>query len=205
MAGKARQAWAWLGMVGLGDVGFGVASEAVVVVHGTYRLGKLRQGMSRTVWAGNKERRSQMIYTWRPGSHHKVPASVAGAECSRLESEGRLTAEALVDENREEGTPLHDEFEWRDDLAAEEWRKQQARLIINSLVVVSEQHEPVRSFINLVATSPKYTSVHTAVSQTDTRELLLQNALRELIAFQKKYKNLTEFVDLFAEIERLTA
>ena len=146
-----------------------------------------------------------MIYTWRPGSHHKIPASVAGAECSRLESEGRLTAEALVDENREEGTPLHDEFEWRDVVAAEEWRKQQARMIINSLVVVSEQHEPVRAFVNLVAASPTYTSVHTAVSQTDTREMLLQNALRELIAFQKKYKNLTEFAELFAEIERLTA
>ena len=146
-----------------------------------------------------------MIYTWRPGSRHKVPASVAAAECERLEAEGRLTAETLVDENREEGTPLHEEFEWRDDVAAEEWRKQQARMIINSLVVVSEEHEPVRAFVNLVRRSPEYTSVHTAVQRSDTREILLRNALLELQAFQRKYQNLTEFASLFAEIEKITA
>ena len=146
-----------------------------------------------------------MIYTWRPGSRHKVPASVAAAECERLEAEGRLTAETLVDENREEGTPLHEEFEWRDDVAAEEWRKQQARMIINALVVVSEEHEPVRAFVNLVQRSPEYTSVHTAVQRSDTRELLIRNALLELKAFQRKYQNLTEFASLFAEIEKITA
>ena len=146
-----------------------------------------------------------MVYTWRPGSHHKVPASVAAAECERLEAEGRLTAADLVEEARAEGSPLHEEFEWRDDVAAEEYRKSQARCIINSLVVVSEKHEPVKAFVNLVATTPTYTSIQTAVSRADTKELLLQNALRELVAFQKKYKNLTEFADLFEEIEKLTA
>ena len=146
-----------------------------------------------------------MVYTWRPGSKHKVSANVAAAECERLEAEGRLTAADLVEESRSEDSPLHSEFEWRDDVAADEYRKSQARGIINSLVVVSEKHEPVKAFVNLVATSPTYTSIQTAVSMADTRELLLQNALRELIAFQKKYKNLTEFANLFSEIERLTA
>lgn len=146
-----------------------------------------------------------MVYTWRPGSRHKVSASVAAAECERLEAEGRLTAADLVEESRSEDSPLHSEFEWRDDVAAEEYRKSQARGIINSLVVVSEKHEPVKAFVNLVATSPTYTSIQTAVSRADTKELLLQNALRELISFQKKYRNLTEFADLFKEIEKLTA
>ena len=146
-----------------------------------------------------------MIYTWRPGSRHKVPASVAAAECERLEAEGRLTAEELVEESRNEDAPLHEEFEWRDDVAAEEWRKQQARMIINALVVVSEEHEPVRAFVNLVQRSPEYTSVHTAVQRSDTRELLIRNALLELKAFQRKYQNLTEFASLFAEIEKITA
>ena len=146
-----------------------------------------------------------MIYTWRPGSKHKVSANVAAAECERLEAEGRLTAADLVEESRSEDSPLHSEFEWRDDVAAEEYRKSQARGIINSLVVVSEKHEPVKAFVNLVATSPTYTSIQTAVSRADTKELLLQNALRELISFQKKYRSLTEFADLFKEIEKLTA
>ena len=146
-----------------------------------------------------------MVYVWRRGSHHKVPASIAAAECERLEAEGRLCAEELVNESREEGSPLHEEFEWRDEVAAEEYRKAQARSIINSLVVVSEQHEPVNAFVSLSVRSPEYTAIHTVMQRPDTRDALLQNALRELQAFWRKYKNLSEFAELFAELDKLTA
>lgn len=146
-----------------------------------------------------------MVYTWRPGSVHKVKASVAAAECERLESEGRLTAEAMVEDSRPEDAPLHCEFQWDDSIAAEEWRKSQARGIINSLVVVSEQHQPVRAFVNLSVKSPEYTNIHTVVQNRSTAEMLLENAKRELRAFQIKYQDLVEFADLFTVIEKLTA
>ena len=52
-----------------------------------------------------------MVFQWKQGARIKADAQQAGILCSKLETEGRLTAKALLDESRAEGSPLHDEFE----------------------------------------------------------------------------------------------
>ena len=51
------------------------------------------------------------------------------------------TPEQIVDFARDENTELHKCFQWDDSIAAESWRKQQARQIVQSLVVVVETEE----------------------------------------------------------------
>ena len=51
------------------------------------------------------------------------------------ERDQRLTVSAVLKEARKKRSPLHAHFEWRDAVAAEEYRKQQARKIIREFVV----------------------------------------------------------------------
>ena len=121
----------------------------------------------------------------------------------QLESEGRLTAKDLVDESRAEDAPLHEEFEWNDGIAAEKWREQQARVIISTIEVVSEEHEPVRAFVHLDVRKPEYTSIHTVVQSADSTQRMLDNAMRELAAFRRKYEALEGFAALFQVIDKM--
>lgn len=145
-----------------------------------------------------------MSYTFRKGFAHKVDANVAGAVCDELEKKGRLTAEELVNVSRPEDAPLHGEFEWDDAVAGENWRRQQARCIINSLVVVApETNKEVRKFFNIVAADRKYESVETIMQNVDKRDALLRDAMRDLSALRKKYACLTELSKVFDAIDGL--
>lgn len=146
-----------------------------------------------------------MVYQLKSGSRIKTAEAIVGAECERLEREGRLTAKTLVDESRPDDAPLHSEFEWRDDVAGELWREHQARNIINSIVVVNEKQEPVRVFFNIETKSAEYFSVDTILKDEGKREALLKTALRELDAFRVKYQQLEELCGVFEAIDALGA
>ena len=91
-----------------------------------------------------------MIYKWKT-YNYKTSAEVAGSVCEELDRTVGLTPENLVDASRPEDAPLHQEFEWNDELAAEEYRKTQARLLISNLSIVIEEQkqESVRAFFSL--------------------------------------------------------
>lgn len=146
-----------------------------------------------------------MVYAWKSGTRAKVSADIAGAVCSQLEQEGRLTASDLVDVSRPEEAPLHSEFEWQDDIAAEEFRKYQARNLISHLIVVSEKEAtvPVRAFFNVSEEEPNYDSFQTVVQSPDKYQQLKQRAIKELIAFQKRYSMIEGLKGLSAIIDKL--
>ena len=50
-----------------------------------------------------------------------------------------------------------------------------------------------------------YTHVHLVMRDEEKKSVLLRNALRELIAFKKKYAVLNELNGLFSEIEKAEA
>lgn len=143
-----------------------------------------------------------MVYEWKAGSRVKADAQIAGEMCQMLESEGRLSAKNLLDLNRPEEAPLHGEFEWNDTIAAESWREQQARHIINSLVICPENSEPVRSFFKIENAGNTYQSIHTILHSQDSAEMLLASALKELRAVQRKYSTLQQLAKVWDAIER---
>lgn len=146
------------------------------------------------------------VYKWKTGSHVRVDAQVAGDECARLERMGRLTPPELVDASRAEDAPLHGCFEWNDEVAAERYRETQAGYIIRSIEVVpSGMTEPVRAFVSIVESDerPRYVNTVVAVSEPDTREIVLQQALAELRAFERKYSGLQELAAVLDAIREV--
>lgn len=63
-------------------------------------------------------------------------------ELKAIEDEtGRLTPELVVESARDPKHPLHDQFEWDDSIAAEQFRCQQARALIRRVEVIVQTTE----------------------------------------------------------------
>lgn len=144
-----------------------------------------------------------MVYAWKPGARKYGSAQTAGEICASLEADGNLNAQALVDVSRPEDAPLHGAFEWDDARAGEEWRRHQARNIINAIVIREEEKEPVRAFFNLTTEGNRYMSVTAIVRQEDKYRQLLEDAREELKTFRRKYESLAELQTLFSCMDAL--
>ena len=145
-------------------------------------------------------------YIWKRGSFMSGDAQVAGEVCDKLERRGNLTPQALVDESRSEDAPLHGMFEWDDAEAAEMYRQVQARQIISSIEVVAVgDSKPVKAFVSLrvAGQERRYESTEVALSNPDSREKVLKEALSELRAFERKYSRLEELADVIAAIREV--
>lgn len=145
-----------------------------------------------------------MIYEWKT-IKYKTGAEIAGAVFEELEQTVGLTPKSLVEASRAEDAPLHNEFEWRNDVAAEKYREQQARVMICNLSVKVEGAEPVRAFVSLTSEERKYESISVVLADKAKTEQLFNIAMAELKSFKKKYADIKEFAKLFKEIERLSA
>ncbi len=158
-----------------------------------------------------------MIYKWKNSSSYPITAQEAGEELLQIErEEGYIKPEKVVERSRIETAPLHKCFEWNDSIAGEEYRKVQAREIIRRIEIVREEDnsEPVsiRAFWS-TQDAPKeeggnrktyaYRGIETVINNDDYREYAFTQALRELEAFERKYRYLTEFDGILREVEKL--
>lgn len=148
-------------------------------------------------------------YSYKAGFHidKRFEAQVVGEMCEELSNTIGLTPKTLLDANRNEDAPLHDYFEWRDDVAAEKYREQQAGYIIRSIIVVEEEKPEVRAYVPVIVSGKnEFKHVETVIKNEDLTQQMLENAKKELFAFQVKYNNLREYVELaevFTSIENL--
>lgn len=150
-----------------------------------------------------------MVYKWKT-NNHKADPNVAGEVFRGLEASVGLTSTNVVNASRPKEAPLHDEFEWRDDIAAERFREEQARLMIANLYIVVEKStvEPVRAFLTLERSQKQkseFINIEAIMKDADKRNRLFDAALRELNSFRRKYSGLAEFSELFAVIDKLNA
>lgn len=137
-----------------------------------------------------------MVYQWKGAACIKADAQQAGLVCEQLEQTGGLTAKRLLDASRPVDAPLHDEFEWNDSEAAEKYREQQARHIINSLTIVVEEQPVTRAFVNIRAAGPAYESINVIVKQEDKYAALLAQCKKDLQAFLQKYNQIRELAPI---------
>lgn len=68
--------------------------------------------------------------------------------------DGRLTADAIVDDATDPSSPLHDKFDWNDRTAAHAYRVHQARAIIQSVSV--RQLSEVTHTVTIKQSAPAY-------------------------------------------------
>ena len=87
---------------------------------------------------------------------------------------GVIDPHTVVDESRPEDAPLHPVFEWRDEIAAEKWRLEQARRVVRSVeIVVDHRSESTQiAYVN-IQSQGGYVSAAAIRSQPD----LYQEAL----------------------------
>ena len=128
-----------------------------------------------------------------------MDAQEAGRELERIRNEKQsLTPEIIVDESRPESAALHHCFDWDDETAAESWRKQQARHLVNSLVTVStdgeEIPEPTRAYVHV---SNEYRPVDVVIKTKDYKDEMLEQAKCDFEIYQRKYAVLEQLTDLF--------
>jgi len=131
------------------------------------------------------------------------------AELNRLAKQngGKITPRMIVDAARDENSPLHDYFEWNDDVAAERYREMQARTLLRS-VTLKVSTETKRFDVNQYIRDPEakpqdqgYVSVTAIRSQQDlARDALLAEFDRAAANLRRarayaKYFNLLPLMD----------
>lgn len=156
-----------------------------------------------------------MVYRFKNAAHlAHLNAAACGEVLHELDAQRRLTPANVVAAARPEASPLHRGFEWDDSAAAEAYRLDQARYILRSIVVVREPENPkseIRAFVTVTgddATTDKpqtvYMSIETALADPVKRDEIVLRARRELGEWRERYKQINEFADVFAVIEKAT-
>ena len=122
-----------------------------------------------------------MVARWRDGSRG-IPAEVAVGELTRIaKAHGGISPAVVVDEARPEDAPLHPVFTWDDTIAAESYRRQEARQLIRSVEFVDttdRESRPVPAFCSVVSDGEPPRYMATADIVTDA--VLLASAQRAL-------------------------
>lgn len=128
-------------------------------------------------------------------------------ELDRLAKEhGHLTPELVVDEARTPQSPLHQHFDWDDSVAAERWRREQARhLIIQCRVTVTTPRNgevTLRRYtalpVNESPTRP-HRYVRTEDAMRTDRDLVIQQAKVEVDRLRRKYEALINFDEVLKD------
>lgn len=130
-----------------------------------------------------------------------------------LHESGGLTAERVVDLARPADHPLHVRFEWDDSIAAEMYRREQARELIRSVKIkyaedAEGRDKEVRAFVS--TRDPKspevtaYRPTEEVLADPIAQKMLLRDCRREWMAFRRKYDHLQEFAQIIAGTDQAT-
>ena len=146
------------------------------------------------------------VYKFKISGIYPVDAQTAGEELDRIYNKnGRLNPKDIVDESRPTEAPLHPCFEWDDAVAAEKYREVQASNLVRCIVTECETKEKeiveVRAFPCVQQT---YQPIEVVVKSEEKTTDLMQSAIEELKAFQRKYATLKQLSPVFEAIEKIT-
>lgn len=145
-----------------------------------------------------------IVASWKIGGIFKADAEKVASEITNI-GDGCTPIE-IVEYAKNPSTELNKCFEWNDTVAAEKYRINQAGDVLRNLIIVKvdekeEKPTNIRFFSNVGQSTYKPTLV---VYQNQVEyERLLQQALRELDAFKKKYRELSELEEVFKVIEEV--
>lgn len=155
-----------------------------------------------------------MIYKAAEGSRLSDEQAQQYGERIELINEknnGIVTPADVLNDARSKKSPLHNFFDWDDTKAAEKWRGQQASYLLRTIHVVVKDNgegEEVRAFynVNVIPQGQEdrvraYVTLPRVLSEADLRQQVVAQALRQLRAWQEKYKRYKEFADVFRAIE----
>lgn len=142
------------------------------------------------------------VYRWKPGSEWRNgDVQRVGEQLKTLADEhgDQLTPTLIVEAARPEDTPLHRLFEWNNDRAAELYRRQQARRVMQSIEVIpNADSSPRKMFVAVVEKKPSgdvskvYVSTERAMSDVELTLQILNAAMDFIESFRSRYGQFKE-------------
>jgi hypothetical protein len=154
---------------------------------------------------------AKVEYRWREGARGPLPAQVVGTELERIRiaQGGAFVPSSVVDAARPAKSPLHPAFEWNDKIAAEKHREEQAKYLIRCIVTVTaeanEGDGEIRAFVSCLEEdedTPSYTTTERALRDPTLRDQVLTAAFRDMEAFEKRYRKLSEMAEILTAIKK---
>lgn len=113
--------------------------------------------------------------------------------------DGEVRPEAVVEAARPRRHVLHPFFEWRDDVAAEAYRLDQARRIVRCIRVVDEDDAaPRMAYVSITDSSQgrRYVPTSTLIDNVQLQLEVLRQAEVDLRAWERRYRELSDICDL---------
>lgn len=157
-----------------------------------------------------------MKVRWKKGARVGVKAEVAHRFLERIRTDngGKLQLAEVVRQSKPKNAPLHNEFEWDDKKCGELYRQEQARYIIRKIEVVRPEmpnistraYESVTVSETDTSKTPErkvsaFMSVEDVLSNPAARAELLGQAVRDALAFRRRYAALSELSNLIHVID----
>jgi hypothetical protein len=119
--------------------------------------------------------------------------------------DGLLKTEEIVDAARDEDSPLHPYFNWDDKDAADRFRLEQAKQLVNHFTIYSEDLEvQVKAFSSLDSDrilGGGYRWAANVMEKKDLRAEMIRTVLLELTRIQNRYKEVEELSNVWNAIE----
>lgn len=123
----------------------------------------------------------------------------------RKDHNGRLLAPDVLTVAESHSSALHWAFTWDDTKAGRLWRLHQARALIRTAVtILASESEPVRTYVSLQQDRRNgggYRATAEVLTEEESRARLLDDALRDLKAFERRYRCLQELAKVFEAAE----
>ncbi len=153
---------------------------------------------------------AEQAYVWRDGVRFAVNPQIVGDRLDAIgqANGGNLRAEDVVEDARSPASPLHPCFTWDVAEAAHQHWLDQARSLIRSVRAVhmdaDGREKPIQGYVNVVVPEVGrcYVTTARAVSDDDLRQQMLDDALRGIEAWQRRYAHLGELQALMVAVEQ---
>lgn len=123
---------------------------------------------------------------------------------------GGLTDDGILTAAAPKNHTLHKWFEWDDSTAANEHRRNQARLLIRSLEVTYVETPEIKTRVYEVEHKSRpgaedrtvYTTIDEVLANPESRDRLIAEAIKAAMQFRRRFKMLHELDSLINEIDK---
>jgi hypothetical protein len=167
------------------------------------------------------QQRIVVRHEWAKGSRIKADIDRTARQFeSLLKRDGAIKLEAVIEESQPEHAPLHDDFEWQDDVAAHLYRMDQAGGIVRSFrrIVVNMQTEdeepaervyvPTRMVVSHDESETKpeanaYVQIPIAQTDEDQKEQIVTQAIDRVDRLVREFQSIPALSDLAGELSDL--
>lgn len=169
-----------------------------------------------------------LVHAWSEKAKKEMLQAQQGKKLLKKDKVAKNPA-AVVDSARPQESVLHEDFEWRDDVAAEKYRQGQARQMVGAVRIIREERPPVRAYVNVKVVSslplkaadcilevdeePEQTTeeenegrcympLEEVLQKSDLRDQMMADARRDAQTYKQKYSTLASLASIMQAIDQ---